>query len=283
MLTDATSFYRQAPWIIFWPGPRSRSPRSGSTCSATGSASRSIRGSSDDDARSGSHARGRGGRDHRDRCRGPRRVDRRPARDGGAAAPGRGPGRPVPDPRGHGLRRQRDQLRARAEGERLGLVGESGCGKSVTNLAIMRLLPKPAGRIEGGRVVFDGQNIVELREDEVRDIRGRDIAMIFQDPMTCLNPVLTIEEQMVETIRAHRKVSKDDARARAIELLEMVGIPRPEAPAEELPAPVLGRDAPARDDRDGARPRAQAARSPTSRRRPSTSRSRPRSSSSSTA
>jgi oligopeptide/dipeptide ABC transporter ATP-binding protein len=127
-----------------------------------------------------------------------------------------------------------------AEGERLGLVGESGCGKSVTNLAIMRLLPKPAGRIEGGRVVFDGQNIVELREDEVRDIRGRDIAMIFQDPMTSLNPVLTIEEQMVETIRAHQKVSKDDARSRAIELLEMVGIPRPEGRLKSFPHQFSG-------------------------------------------
>jgi len=115
------------------------------------------------------------------------------------------------------------------EGERLGLVGESGCGKSVTNLAIIRLLPKPAGRIEGGRVLFEGQDLVVLREDEVRDIRGSDIAMIFQDPMTSLNPVLTIQEQMVETIQAHRKVSKEAARARAIELLEMVGIPNPAA------------------------------------------------------
>src|SRR5450759_1297600 len=82
------------------------------------------------------------------------------------------------------------------EGERLGLVGESGCGKSVTNLAIIRLLPQPAGHIEGGRVIFDGQDVGRLAEAEVRDIRGSDIAMIFQDPMTSLNPVLTIEEQM---------------------------------------------------------------------------------------
>jgi ABC-type dipeptide/oligopeptide/nickel transport system ATPase component len=101
------------------------------------------------------------------------------------------------------------------EGERLGLVGESGCGKSVTNLALIQLLPKPAGRIEGGRVVFDGQVLTSLREDELRAIRGRDVAMIFQDPMTSLNPVLTIEEQMVETIRAHKDMSKEDARTRA--------------------------------------------------------------------
>jgi oligopeptide/dipeptide ABC transporter ATP-binding protein len=112
------------------------------------------------------------------------------------------------------------------EGERLGLVGESGCGKSVTNLAIIRLLPKPAGRIEGGRVVFDGQDLTALAESEIRDIRGSDIAMIFQDPMTSLNPVLTIREQMVETIQAHRKVTKTEAEKRAVELLEMVGIPK---------------------------------------------------------
>ncbi|MEP6639002.1 MAG: ABC transporter ATP-binding protein, partial [Chloroflexota bacterium] len=113
-------------------------------------------------------------------------------------------------------------------GERVGLVGESGCGKSVTSLAMMRLLPKPAGRIEGGTVEFDGMDLMRISESEMRDLRGKEIAMIFQDPMTSLNPVLTIEEQMVETIQAHRKVSAAQARRRAIELLEMVGIPQPE-------------------------------------------------------
>jgi len=126
------------------------------------------------------------------------------------------------------------------EGERLGLVGESGCGKSVTNLAIIRLLPKPAGRIEGGRVVFEGRDLVALSEEDVREIRGGDIAMIFQDPMTSLNPVLTVEEQMVETIMAHRKVSKVDARSRAIELLGMVGIPRPETRLRDYPHQFSG-------------------------------------------
>jgi oligopeptide/dipeptide ABC transporter ATP-binding protein len=126
------------------------------------------------------------------------------------------------------------------EGERLGLVGESGCGKSVTNLAIIRLLPKPAGRIEGGRVVFEGRDLVALSEDDVREIRGGDIAMIFQDPMTSLNPVLTIEEQLVETIMAHRKVSKVDARSRAAELLGMVGIPRPETRLRDYPHQFSG-------------------------------------------
>jgi oligopeptide transport system ATP-binding protein len=126
------------------------------------------------------------------------------------------------------------------EGETLGLVGESGCGKSVTNLAIMRLLPRPAGRIEHGEVVFGGQNLLELDESEMRDLRGRDIAMIFQDPMTSLNPVLNIEEQMTETIRAHRKVSKADARARSIELLSMVGIPQPETRLRNFPHQFSG-------------------------------------------
>jgi oligopeptide transport system ATP-binding protein len=125
-------------------------------------------------------------------------------------------------------------------GERLGLVGESGCGKSVTNLAIIRLLPKPAGRVEGGRVVFDGQDLLALDEGEVRQIRGRDIAMIFQDPMTSLNPVLTVEEQMVETIRAHRKVTAAEARARAVELLGMVGIPQAERRLKAYPHQFSG-------------------------------------------
>jgi oligopeptide transport system ATP-binding protein len=126
------------------------------------------------------------------------------------------------------------------EGERLGLVGESGCGKSVTNLAIMRLLPKPAGRIEDGRVMFDGIDLVAMNEDGIRDIRGKEIAMIFQDPMTSLNPVLTVEEQMVETIRAHKKVSVSEARTRAIELLEMVGISHPQDRLRSFPHQFSG-------------------------------------------
>jgi oligopeptide/dipeptide ABC transporter ATP-binding protein len=127
-----------------------------------------------------------------------------------------------------------------ANGETLGLVGESGCGKSVTNLAIMRLLPKPAGRIESGTILFHGQDLVKLSENEMREIRGRDVAMIFQDPMTSLNPVLTIEEQMVETIRAHRKTTGDEARARAVELLTMVGIPHPEDRLKSFPHQFSG-------------------------------------------
>jgi oligopeptide/dipeptide ABC transporter ATP-binding protein len=127
-----------------------------------------------------------------------------------------------------------------AAGETLGLVGESGCGKSVTSLAMIGLLPKPAGRIEGGKVLFDGLDLVALSERDLRDIRGREIAMIFQDPMTSLNPVLTIEEQMVETIQAHRKTKDELARQRAIDLLAMVGIPRPETRLKSYPHEFSG-------------------------------------------
>jgi oligopeptide transport system ATP-binding protein len=126
------------------------------------------------------------------------------------------------------------------EGETLGLVGESGCGKTVTNLALMRLLPQPAGRVEGGQIYFGGQDLLELDESEMRDLRGKEIAMIFQDPMTSLNPVLTIQEQMVETIRAHRKVSKSEARVRTIDLLRMVGIPQPEKRLRDYPHQFSG-------------------------------------------
>src|SRR5574338_463715 len=125
-------------------------------------------------------------------------------------------------------------------GETLGLVGESGCGKSVTNLAIMRLLPRPAGYIDGGKVLFEGNDLVAMEESELRALRGREVAMIFQDPMTSLNPVLTIEEQMVETIRAHRHVSRDQARDRAIELLSRVGIPHPETRLNSYPHQFSG-------------------------------------------
>jgi oligopeptide transport system ATP-binding protein len=127
-----------------------------------------------------------------------------------------------------------------APGETLGLVGESGCGKSVTSLAMMGLLPKPAGRVESGRVMFDGLDLVTLSERDLRDIRGREIAMIFQDPMTSLNPVLTIEEQMVETIQAHKRTTHEEARKRAIELLAMVGIPRPETRLKSFPHEFSG-------------------------------------------
>ncbi len=112
------------------------------------------------------------------------------------------------------------------KGETVGIVGESGSGKSVTNLSVMRLIPSPPGKIVGGEVLFEGKNILDLPESELRTIRGNKISMIFQDPMTSLNPFLRISTQMIETIRLHEKnVSKEEARARSIEMLEKVGIP----------------------------------------------------------
>ena len=110
-------------------------------------------------------------------------------------------------------------------GERLGIVGESGCGKSVTALSIMRLLPQPPGEIAGGSVLFEEQELLDLSESEMRKIRGGKIGMIFQDPMTCLNPTMTVGNQIGEALRIHLKLSKDEARKRAISLLEQVGIP----------------------------------------------------------
>lgn len=110
-------------------------------------------------------------------------------------------------------------------GEKLGVVGESGCGKSVTALSIMRLLPHPPGEIAGGSVLFEDQELLDLSESEMRKIRGGKIGMIFQDPMTCLNPTMTVGKQVGEALRIHLKLSKDEAQKRAISLLEQVGIP----------------------------------------------------------
>ncbi len=110
-------------------------------------------------------------------------------------------------------------------GERLGIVGESGCGKSVTALSIMKLVVQPAGEYAGGSIMFDGQDLLELPESEMRKIRGGRIGMIFQDPMTCLNPTMTVGKQIAEGLRIHLKLSKDEAQRRAISLLEQVGIP----------------------------------------------------------
>jgi oligopeptide transport system ATP-binding protein len=112
-----------------------------------------------------------------------------------------------------------------APGETLGIVGESGCGKSVSSLAIMRLLPKPAARVRSGTVVFEGQDLLELSDEEMRRIRGDRLAMIFQDPMTSLNPVLPIERQLTEVLETHRRLKRRGAIDRAVELLELVGIP----------------------------------------------------------
>ncbi len=116
------------------------------------------------------------------------------------------------------------QVRA---GEMVALVGESGCGKSVSALAVMRLLAKPAGRIVHGRILFEGRNLLELDDESMRQVRGRDISMIFQEPMTSLNPVLDIGLQIMEPLVIHKGMSERQARARALELLSLVGIPDP--------------------------------------------------------
>jgi oligopeptide transport system ATP-binding protein len=110
-------------------------------------------------------------------------------------------------------------------GETLGIVGESGSGKSVTMLSVMRLIPSPPGRIAGGQVLFNGRDLLQLSKEEMRRVRGKEIAMIFQDPMTSLNPVLTINQQMSEAIMVHLGLDRRAARARSLELLQLVGIP----------------------------------------------------------
>ncbi len=113
------------------------------------------------------------------------------------------------------------------EGETVALVGESGCGKSVSALSIMRLVAEPAGRIEGGEILYKGRDLLKLTEAEMRHVRGREIAMVFQEPMTSLNPVLSIGRQLTEGLEIHMNMTPEQAAARAVELLGMVGIPDP--------------------------------------------------------
>lgn len=126
------------------------------------------------------------------------------------------------------------------EGETLGLVGESGSGKSVSMLTVMRLIPMPPGRIPSGEVVFQGQDLLKLSTEEMRQVRGNKVAMVFQDPMTSLNPVLTIGTQITEALELHMGMNKDQARKRAVELLKMVNIPEAERRLDDYPHQFSG-------------------------------------------
>ena len=126
------------------------------------------------------------------------------------------------------------------KGATLGIVGESGSGKSVSALTIMRLIPSPPGRIENGEVIFKGESLLQKTESQMRQIRGKDIAMIFQDPMTSLNPVLTVGEQIAEAVQLHLKYSKKDAWDKAIEMLRLVRIPVPEKRIKDYPHQFSG-------------------------------------------
>ena len=126
------------------------------------------------------------------------------------------------------------------EGETLGIVGESGCGKSVSVLSMMRLIPSPPGKITGGEVMFEDRDLLKMDSDEIRHIRGNRVAMIFQDPMTSLNPVLTIGRQVGEALEVHMGMDKAQARRRSVELLEMVGIPQADQRIRDYPHQFSG-------------------------------------------
>ena len=125
-------------------------------------------------------------------------------------------------------------------GKTLGLVGESGCGKSVTALSIMRLIPSPPGRISDGEVLYRGQNLLKLRDEEMRRIRGNEISMVFQEPMTSLNPVFTVGDQITEAVRLHQKVTRSEARDKAVEMLRLVKIADPASRVNDYPHQMSG-------------------------------------------
>ena len=125
-------------------------------------------------------------------------------------------------------------------GQTLGLVGESGCGKSVTAHSIIQLIPDPPGKIMGGKIFFEGDNLLEYSEKKMRKIRGNRISMIFQEPMTSLNPVFTVGDQVAEVIRLHQRLSRKDTQERVIEMFQLVGIPAPEARLNDYPHQMSG-------------------------------------------
>ena len=126
------------------------------------------------------------------------------------------------------------------EGETLAVVGESGCGKSVTSLSILGLIPSPPGKIESGEILFRGEDLLKKSEKEMRKIRGNEISMIFQEPLTSLNPVFTVGDQIMGSIMLHQHLKKKEARAKAIEMLRLVGIPTPEKAVNDYPHQLSG-------------------------------------------
>jgi len=126
------------------------------------------------------------------------------------------------------------------EAQVVGIVGESGCGKSVTALSIMRLVPEPGGKVVGGRIVFNGRDLLSVTEEEMQGIRGNEISMIFQEPMTSLNPVFRVEDQIIEVIQRHSKVQRKEAVGQALELMRRVGIPSPETRMQDYPHQMSG-------------------------------------------
>ncbi len=126
------------------------------------------------------------------------------------------------------------------EGETVGIVGESGCGKSVTAMSILRLIPQPPGRIVGGEIRFKGRNLATLPDAQLRKVRGNEISVIFQEPMTSLNPVYTVGDQIMEAILLHQPVEEEQARAIALEMLDKVGIPEPELSIDKYPHQMSG-------------------------------------------
>ncbi len=125
-------------------------------------------------------------------------------------------------------------------GETVALVGESGCGKSVSSLSVMQLIPQPPGKIVDGEILYDGQNLLSLNREEMRRMRGREIAMIFQEPMTSLNPVISIETQLTEAMTLQLGITSNQARKKGIDLLERVGIPEPEVRVRQYPHEFSG-------------------------------------------
>ncbi|WDC83550.1 ABC transporter ATP-binding protein [Caloramator sp. mosi_1] len=126
------------------------------------------------------------------------------------------------------------------EGETLGVVGESGCGKSITAMSILKLIPNPPGKIVEGEIIFEGKDLTKTTDEEIRKIRGNKISVIFQEPMTSLNPVFTIGDQIIEAIVLHQNMNKEEARKKAIDMLKLVGIPRAEEVVDAYPHELSG-------------------------------------------